>query len=96
MGARTFTVTRKSRQGADLMSAKYVLTCEQLPGQSFGPYGVRDLNDELYVAALVSRAEARGLIFDAEIHGSVTFTADDGIVISNNRQDGGAASVEGD
>lgn len=69
-----FTVTRKGqREGQDaILGARYVLTVDRLPGWKSKPQDFRSMSDELYVAALVTRAEARNTILDAFCTGSAS------------------------
>jgi hypothetical protein len=72
--APVFTVTRRTKAKQDAISKqRYVLTIDTLPGRSW-TYGFREMSDELYVTALISRIEARNLILDAWENGSASVT----------------------
>ena len=71
-----FTVTRRGpRKGRDpIMTGRYMLTVDLFPDRQWGPYSFRDMSDELYVAALVSRVQARNVILDAFALGTASIT----------------------
>lgn len=69
----TITVTRKGpKSKGDALAAKYMLTCDDLPGQQFGPYWYRDICNELYVLTQMELHEIRDVVLDAWVTGSAT------------------------
>jgi hypothetical protein len=70
------TVTRKGKQktpaAGGAFANRYSLTFDALPGKAFGPYDFREAREQLYVAALLSRVEARALLLDAWTAGAAT------------------------
>jgi len=60
------TVKRRGTKAAhDAMEARYTLTTDALPGRTFGPFGFREMSNELMVFADMDRPTARDLILDA-------------------------------
>ena len=66
-----FTVTRKGPKKDPFLTQRYTLTIDTLPGQSW-VRDFREMSDDLYIAALLSRTEARNLILDAFMEGSAS------------------------
>jgi len=54
---------------------RYRLEFSKLPGRPFGPYEFAEAITQLYVAALLSRLEARNLVMDAATSADRTATA---------------------
>lgn len=77
MQPTTFTVTRKSAKKDAILAQRYMLTIDRLPGRSW-THGFREMSDELFIAALISRVEARNLILDAFADGSASVTTGEG------------------
>jgi hypothetical protein len=64
----TVTVTKvKPRKGP-----RVTLAFSKLSGQTFGPYPWGEAITDLTISALLSRVDARALVFDAIVVGSAT------------------------
>lgn len=67
------TVTRKGARGRDAIGElRYLVTFDQLPGETFGPWDFREMCRDLTVSALLTPVEARALVLDAAERGSST------------------------
>lgn len=70
-GTVTVTVLTKGLGALD-RGATYQLEFSRLPGETFGPYRFRDAREQLNVAALLDRPDARDLLLDAWQAGAAT------------------------
>jgi hypothetical protein len=60
----TVTVRKRGQRFTSEFSA--------LPGQKFGPWDMAEMIQDLTISALLSRIDARSLVFDAAASGSAT------------------------
>ena len=51
---------------------KYVCEVSQLPGQTFGPWDMPEMIQDLTISALLTPLQARDVVMDAAIHGEAT------------------------
>lgn len=51
---------------------RFVSEFSVLPGRTFGPWDASEMIQDLTISALLSRLDARSLVFDAAAEGSAT------------------------
>ncbi|MBQ0890000.1 hypothetical protein KBZ94_34610 [Streptomyces sp. RM72] len=64
MSAQTVTVRA--------VRGRYTAQFSALPGRTFGPWDMPEMIQELRISALLDAHEARDLVFDAAVAGTVT------------------------